>query len=39
MRLVARWFPEEFPWHKNWKGGETHPAFASRSATLDHVIP
>jgi hypothetical protein len=39
MRLIAHQFPEEIPYHPNWKGGETHPAFASRSATLDHVIP
>jgi hypothetical protein len=39
MRLVSAFFPEEFPYHLNWKGGETHPAIASRSATLDHVEP
>jgi len=39
MRLIARLFPEEFPYHPNWKAGLTHPAFAARSATLDHVVP
>jgi HNH endonuclease len=39
MRLVAELFPEEFPYHPNWKGGQTHPAIVSRSATLDHVKP
>jgi hypothetical protein len=39
MRLVAQFFPETFPYRPNWKSGETHPAFASRSATLDHVTP
>lgn len=38
MRLVAMLFPEQFPYHPNWKGGETHPAIASRSPSLDHVV-
>jgi 5-methylcytosine-specific restriction endonuclease McrA len=39
MRLVSEFFPDDFPYHPNWKGGQTHPAFASRSATVDHVVP
>jgi 5-methylcytosine-specific restriction endonuclease McrA len=39
MRLVARLYPEQFPYHPNWKADATHPAFISRSATLDHVRP
>jgi hypothetical protein len=39
MRLVSEVFPDEFPYHPNWKGGETHPAIASRSPSLDHVVP
>jgi 5-methylcytosine-specific restriction endonuclease McrA len=39
MRLVARLYPEQFPYHPNWKADSTHPAFASRSATLDHIVP
>jgi hypothetical protein len=39
MRLVSHFFPDDFPYHPNWKGGQTHPAFTSRSATLDHVVP
>jgi 5-methylcytosine-specific restriction endonuclease McrA len=39
MRLLSELFPEEFPYHPNWKGGQTHPAIVSRSATLDHVQP
>ncbi|MGH3695672.1 MAG: HNH endonuclease [Pseudonocardiaceae bacterium] len=39
MRLVARLYPEQFPYHPNWKTDSTHPAFVSRSATLDHVVP
>ncbi|ANC31958.1 HNH endonuclease [Isoptericola dokdonensis DS-3] len=37
MRLLSRLFPDEFPMHPNWKSDQTHPAFVSRSATLDHV--
>jgi 5-methylcytosine-specific restriction endonuclease McrA len=39
MRLVSRLYPGEFPYHPNWKSDATHPAFVSRSATLDHVVP
>lgn len=39
MRLVSEIFPDDFPYHPNWKGGQTHPAIPSRSATLDHVLP
>jgi 5-methylcytosine-specific restriction endonuclease McrA len=37
MRLMSRLYPELFPYHPNWKADSTHPAFVSRSATLDHV--
>ncbi len=39
MRLVSRLYPDLFPYHQNWKADSTHPAFVSRSATLDHVQP
>jgi len=39
MRLISALFPDEFPYHPNWKGGQTHPAIASRSPSLDHVVP
>ncbi len=39
MRLLSRFFPDEFPWHPNWKSDQTHPAFVSRSTTLDHIQP
>jgi 5-methylcytosine-specific restriction endonuclease McrA len=38
MRLVSEVFPDDFPYHPNRKGGQTHPAITSRSATLDHVL-
>jgi hypothetical protein len=39
MRLVSVLYPDQFPYHPNWKADSTHPAFISRSATLDHVQP
>jgi len=39
MRLVSRLYSDLFPYHPNWKADLTHPAFVSRSATLDHVHP
>jgi 5-methylcytosine-specific restriction endonuclease McrA len=39
MRLVSRLYPDQFPYHPNWKADSTHPAFISRSATLDHIQP
>jgi len=31
--------PGAVPYHPNWKADSTHPAFITRSATLDHVVP
>ena len=39
MRLISRLYPAQFPYNRNWKVAETHPAFAARAATLDHVSP
>jgi 5-methylcytosine-specific restriction endonuclease McrA len=39
MRLLAVAYPREFPYHKNWKAGEVHPAIEIISATHDHVNP
>ena len=39
MQLVAELYPDLFPYHPNWKGGETHPAIISRSPVVDHVVP
>jgi hypothetical protein len=38
MRLLARIYPEQFPYHAYWKADSTHPAFISRSATVDHIV-
>src|ERR1700722_17978250 len=39
MPLLGIVFPEHFPYHSNWKGGQTHPAVASCTAVIDHVVP
>jgi hypothetical protein len=39
MVLIAGLFGDLFPYQKNWKGGETHPAILSRSPVVDHVVP
>lgn len=39
MELLGSVFEERFPYHPNWKGGETHPAVLSRTAVIDHVEP
>lgn len=39
MPLLGRIFPEQFPYHPNWKAGQTHPAVAALSSTVDHVVP
>jgi hypothetical protein len=32
-------YPDAFPFHPGWKGGETHPAILTRSPVIDHVEP
>ena len=39
LRLLSLLLPAEFPYHTNWKMTETHPAFWSLYATVDHVEP
>jgi 5-methylcytosine-specific restriction endonuclease McrA len=39
MELLGDVFGERFPYHPNWKGGQTHPAVLSRTAIIDHVAP
>jgi len=38
-QVVGSLYPGMFPWHRNWKGGLTHPAVISRSPVIDHVEP
>jgi 5-methylcytosine-specific restriction endonuclease McrA len=37
MRVLATLYPDIFPYHPNWKVDRTHPAFLSRSPSLDHL--
>lgn len=39
LRTLSRTFPEVFPFQKNWKIAETHPAYWELIPTIDHVIP
>jgi hypothetical protein len=39
LRLLSRLFPEELPFHTNWKMAETHPAYWELFPTIDHVMP
>jgi 5-methylcytosine-specific restriction endonuclease McrA len=39
LRLLSLYLPEAFPYHRNWKVSETHPAFWQLCATVDHVVP
>jgi len=39
MRLISKGFLDEFPYQQDWKADATHPAFITRSATLDQVEP
>jgi len=39
LRILSIQLPREFPFHKNWKMSETHPAYWELYPTLDHIIP
>jgi hypothetical protein len=39
LRILSNLFPSEFPFHKNWKMDETHPAYWELVPTVDHLIP
>ena len=39
LRLLSLKLPKAFPYHRNWKMSETHPAFWQLYATIDHVDP
>lgn len=39
MALLAHPFPNDFPYHPNWKGGHTHTAVLLQSAIVDHLYP
>ena len=37
--LLSDLYPSLFPFQKNWKMSETHPAYWELMPTLDHVVP
>jgi hypothetical protein len=39
LRALSVLLAESFPYHRNWKQSETHPAFWELYPTFDHVIP
>lgn len=39
LRLLSILLPGVFPFHRNWKMSETHPAYWELFPTLDHIIP
>jgi hypothetical protein len=39
LRALSSHYPEEFPYHPNWKTGFTHPAYVSLTSTIDHIVP
>jgi hypothetical protein len=39
LRAISVALPEAFPYQRNWRAGECHPAFWQLAATVDHVVP
>lgn len=39
LRMLSRLYPDVINYTSNWTAGKTHPAFATLSATLDHIEP
>lgn len=39
LRLLSDLYPALFPFHKNWKMSETHPAYWEQMPTIDHRVP
>ena len=39
LRVLSELYPAEFPFHKNWKMSETHPAYWELVPTIDHIVP
>ena len=39
LRLLSVLWPEQFPYHPNWKMSETHLAYWRIYPTVDHVVP
>jgi 5-methylcytosine-specific restriction endonuclease McrA len=39
LRFLSEIYPDDFPYHPNWKAGQVHPAYLLVSTSLDHVDP
>ena len=39
LRLLSTLFPQEFPFHTNWKTDACHFAFYELFPTIDHLVP
>lgn len=39
LRAISLLLPNEFPYHRNWRQSQTHPAFWELYPTIDHLIP
>ncbi|WP_329127416.1 HNH endonuclease [Streptomyces sp. NBC_01465] len=39
LRMMSGLFPQQFPFHPNWKADSCHPAYSEISTSNDHVVP
>jgi hypothetical protein len=39
LRFLSEIYPEDLPYHPNWRAGQVHPAYLLVSASVDHVDP
>lgn len=39
LRFLSELYPDDFPYHPNWRAGQVHPAYLLVSTSLDHVHP
>ena len=39
LKVISRYFPEDFPYQSHWKMTETHIAYWELTPTLDHIDP
>ena len=39
LRLLSDIFPDEFPYHPNWKSGACHQWYWELFPTVDHIVP
>lgn len=39
LRILSKEFPEDFPYHSNWKMNECHLAYWELFPTVDHLVP